>query len=230
MIERVDAIDRIRSRYAANPPEVNTAARTLAFSKDLTDENTVLTEADRIAADQDTEHRERVIEYFERAADQARGEALKRFRRADILDALRPAFDKLTTRITTAASTIPQGILNLDDAARLGHADDWLQLERDIATWKQTAELISDLAASDAIPGNRNRYPAEYMVEDITAYNEAAAGSSRITRIAAGNAAGRPNLHIPEGPTAPPTEDNRAAAYRANDEDRAARETLGLKN
>lgn len=229
-IGRVDRLIHTRSTYRDNPPEINTQARHLGLTANLDDTTAILTEADHVAYSQDETHRQRVLDYLENAADFARGEALRQFRHSPILDLMRPAFDATADRITKAAATIPQGVMNLEDAARVGLADTYLQLERDIATWKQTSELLSELADAGTLRTDHPRWPVEFMVDDLDAYREASAGSSRITRTAAGIAAGRPNLHMPTGAqvTAPNDRDTRNAVYRANDDDHAAREALGL--
>lgn len=228
---RVDQLEQTSSTYRANPPEINSEARRLGLTTNLDDTAAILAEADHVAYGQDEAHRQRVLDYLENATDFARGEALRQFRRSPILDLMRPAFDATAARITAAAETIPQGVMNLEDAARLGHADTYLQLERDIATWKQTGELIGELTAAGTLSTDHPRWPVEFMVDDLDAYREASAGSSRVTRTAAGIAAGRPNLHTPTGAPipAPDDRDTRNAVYRANDDDHAAREALGLK-
>lgn len=227
---RVDRLLTIRSETIKAMPDITVTARRLGINDDLDDEAAIVSTADHAAFAQDPSHRERVAEFFERAADAARGDAIRQFRRSDVLEQLRPAFDELAQRITNAAKTIPTGVMNLDDAARTGHSDAYQQLERDIDRWSELAQLIGTLSTAGVIAGEGNRYPAEFMVDDLSAYTEAKAYSSRPLRHAQGIAAGRPNLHVPTGKAQEPIHDDRARAlaYEANTADRAAREDLGL--
>lgn len=236
--ERVDRLLSLRTKHKNTTPEINTAARRLGLIDDLDDADSIITAADHFAYGQDPDHRERVSALFSRAADFARGDAYNRFRRAPILDIMRPAFDELAERIVTASRTIPQGVIDIGDAARLGHADAYLQLERDLATWKKVAELVGAMHdAGVLVADRRDRWPAEFMLDDVQASREASGTVSHPLRRAMGIAAGRPNLHIPSGGevTAPAllgtAEDttNKWVAMDANEADKAAREALGLK-
>lgn len=235
--ERVDRLLNIRAQHANAATDINIAARKIGIADDLDDTDAVLTYADHYAYADNPDHRARVSVLLTRAADFARGDALRRFRRAPILDIMRPAFDTLAHRIVTAAATIPQGVMNVGDAARLGHSDAYLQLERDIAQWKDTADLIGALHDAGVLVADRpERWPAEFMIDNLDAHREASGSIDHPMRRAAGIAAGVPNLHIPtEGeviPAAPlgSAEDTKTmwAAADANAADKAAREDLGL--
>lgn len=225
---RVDRLTQLQNHHVKTRRDANTVARQIGLTEDLDDAEAILTTADHFAYSQSDEHRQIVGDLLEGAADIAKGEALRRFRRSNPLEALRPIFEPLAARIVEAADIIPEGVINLDDAARLGHADTYLQLERDVRAWNDIADLLGDWREAGIL--DTAHYPIEYMVEDPEAARETTAGLNRPTRRALGIRAGRPHLHIPEASPLAPLEprEQEWAARDANEADRAAREHLGL--
>lgn len=229
MNERGDRITSAQAAASNAQPNVETAARRLALHENLDDTTALVTLADHVAYAQNPEHQERVEQFFAKAADAAYGEAIRQFKRSDILGVLRPHFDAIAARIVAAAEKIPTAAMGLEDAVRLGEGDAYLQLETDLATWTKLAELLTELIRAGVLTDEK-RYPIEYLVEDPDAYRETVAGSGRLARRAHAIAAGRPSLHEPTGTPLPAIHDDtaRRASYLANDADKAARADLGL--
>ena len=234
---RVDQLERIGSQHLATRRETSTLAREIA-NTNLNDTTAVLTLADQLAYAQSDENRERVTEILEAAADIAKGDALRRFRRADIIGALRPGFDTITTRITHTQAQLPEGVLNLDDAARVGHADTWMQLERDITTWKTLSTLISDLTTAGILkPAGTSEHHTvalDFLVENYDAYDTALAGRGSVRAQAAAIVAGQPKLRTPEEITEPSSaqlltyEEQARRTWEANQHDRDAQKSLAI--
>ncbi|MBT9607587.1 hypothetical protein, partial [Microbacterium sp.] len=165
------------------------------------------------------------------AADEMHGHAIRIFRHSDILGILRPRFAELASRITSAAETIPYGVMSIGDAARLGHGDTYTQLERDVQTWKAIADLIGTLHQAGVLDLGKDYYPIEAMLEDVQAYWDALASSVRPMRVARAVAAGRPSLHVPTEPHLSFTttaDQDRWASEDANAAEKTARAALGL--
>lgn len=230
MNERGDRITSLQATAANEQPAVEITARRLGLNDNLDDAAAIITLADHVAYAQNPDHLERVSQFFARAADAAYGEAIRIFKRSDILGALRPIFNDVAARITATAEKIPTAAMGLEDAVRLGHADPYMQLERDMTTWANISTLLGDLMAAGVLKADTTRMPAEFMLEDVDAFRDACAGSPRLARRAHGIAAGRPNLHTPKGAALRVIHDDesRRASYLANDADQAARASLGL--
>lgn len=227
--ERIDTLEAIRQQHTSTEPDLASFARRIGLTAELDNPDTVLADVAQVAYNQDEEHRQRVGELLERAADTAKGEAIRRFRRSDVLAAITPTFDTIAARIVASTDTITTSVFNLEDAARLGYADSYLQLERDLTTWKQIADLIGVWRTQGVLP-DQGGYTVAYMVNDADAYREAAAGTARPSRQAAGITAGVPHLHLPE-PTPFEALNDRLterAAREANHDDHTARADLGL--
>lgn len=225
--ERAERILGIKSKVRKSTSHDHHIFDTL----DLDDEDSVIAAVDRAAHAQNAEHRERMLDLYELAADALHGNAYRIFRRADILSAIRPRFDEIAARIVTAAETIPYGVMSIGDAARLGHGDTYTQLERDAQTWHDIKRLIGDLHQAGAIDIGDDYYPLEAMVEDVQAYWDTAASSNRPMRVARAVAAGRPHLHIPTEPHVKRTntaDQDRWASEDANTAEKTARAALGL--
>lgn len=202
---------------------------------DLDDADAVIAAVDRVAYMQNKEHRARVSDIFEDAYVRADGEIKKAFKRADFLGILRPVFDTLSARITTAAETIPYGVMNIGDAARFKLADMYGQLEEDAEHWGDIETLLGRLISAGVIKLDDEYYGIEMMVEDSEAYRETRASSSSPMRVARAVVAGRPNLRKPTEPhveyhaTYGQARDSDGwKAYDATEAEKAARTALGL--
>ncbi|WJL95866.1 hypothetical protein QSU92_01165 [Microbacterium sp. ET2] len=236
--QRVDRLEKIRSEHISTHRDITTIARQLGTADNLDDTTAVLTVADHFAYSQSDEHRQRVTEILEQAADFAKGDAIRRFRHANILAAIRPRFDALAARITEAEHALPGGVLNLDDAARLAHADTWMQLERDIATWNTLAGLLNDLVTARVLQhpatGDQPASGIDFLIEDYDAFDDTLAGRGSVRAMAAAITAGRPRLLTPDEITPrsavqPLTHDQQARrTWEANERDRAARAALPI--
>ncbi|MFS0794816.1 hypothetical protein [Microbacterium sp. 1P10AE] len=205
--------------------------RRLLATINLDDEDAVIVAVDRAAHAQNTEHAANVANLYDNAADELHGDAVRIFRRSDILAILRPRFDEVAARIVEAAETIPYGVMSIGDAARLGHGDTYTQLERDAQTWRAIADLISTLHQAGVLDLGRDYHPFEAMLEDVQAYWDTLASSGRPMRVARAVAAGRPNLHIPTEPHIPygnTSDQDRWASEDANAAEKTARAALGL--
>jgi hypothetical protein len=229
LIERVRSLIMAQAEFKKRFTTDYTERAQLIASGDY-DVEAAIEAATAAAHETSTDHHERVLQVLFRAQDFAQANAYRQFkhRRAGLLDAIRSEFDALSARIVAAATTIPMGVGDLEDAARLGHTDTYLQLERDFAGWGNLAGLVNEWTEAGLFGDEgRRRWPIEFMVDDVDAYREAHAGSSKLLRQAAGIAAGKPNLHIPTG-TRPEPVDRAADTWRANRADETAREKLGL--
>ena len=205
----------------------------------------ILERANLAAAAITEDHRGRVLELMDKATDRAMKSAADAFqRRGDsILDTIRPSFDTLAARITAARVGTPDGVANLEDATRLGLSDTWLQLETDIAQWKQLSTMIDELfengilSRTGSLPPE-NYYSIHFMVDDPDAYREVAAHSIAVHRVASAIAASGPHLRtiaqIDEHGTArrraeaEPLGKQEARSWQANERDRQARGKLPL--
>ncbi len=232
LTKRVDKINAALNEYReTSTTSYNTHAKKIASGD--SDAAGIIDLVNQAAHETKPDHSERVLEIFERTLEFAQRNAYLTFKRrgATILDSIHPQFDALAARILDATVTVPRGVLNLDDAARLGHADAYLQLERDIQQWDQVLGLIQDwIGAGILAKDHPHRSAIEYMVGDAGSESEARAGSSNPLRRARGIAAGHPRLGLPSGtPLEPVLNDSRRwATLDANDADRAARAALGL--
>lgn len=224
--ERADRILKIgdEARQGTRP------LRQVLATIDLDDTAAVIAAVDRAAHARNEEHTQRVADMYNQAADDAQGDAIRLFRRTDLLKVIRPVFDETAARILAAVETIPYGVMSIGDAARLGHGDTYTQLERDVQRWKDIAELIDNLRTAGVVDLNEH-YPLEAMVEDVQAYWDTAASSGRPMRVGRAIAAARPSLRIPTEPhteriTSP--DQDRRASEDANTAEKAARAALGL--
>ncbi|MDQ1084183.1 MULTISPECIES: hypothetical protein [Microbacterium] len=224
--ERADRILKIRdeARQGTRP------LRQVLATIDLDDTAAVIAAVDRAAHAKNEEHTQRVADMYNQAADDTQGDAIRLFRRTDLLKVIRPVFDETTARILTAVETIPYGVMSIGDAARLGHGDLYTQLERDVQRWKDISELLTSLSAAGVVDLDEH-YPLEAMVEDVQAYWDTVASSGRPMRVGRAIAAARPNLHIPTEPhiervISPDQE--RWASEDANTAEKTARAALGL--
>lgn len=226
---RVGQIHQKARDAASQPPHV------LLANLDLDDADAVIAAVDRVAYLQNKDHRAKVSDIFEDAHGRLDGEIIRAFKRTDFLRLIRPVFDKLAARITTAAETIPYGVMNIGDAARLKHADMYGQLEEDTQQWEDIENLLGTLIREGVIRLDDDYYGIEMMVEDSEAYRDARASSSAPMRIARAVAAGRPNLRKPTEPhveyhaTYGQARDSDGwKAYDATEAEKAARAALGL--
>ena len=227
-VTRVERLNSILAHHRKSFPEINVSARQLAVAVNLDDTAAALEKVNLLASSYDTAHRDRVTEILERATDIAMGESSRAFRRSDILAAIRPTFDAIAQRIVDAPGLIPQGTLNLEDAARLGCGSAYMQLETDLAAWKAMGELITSMLEDGALKTDARRYAIEYMVDDVDAYKSMGITNKR--QHATAIAVGRANLHHPTGPAYEPAHENdaREAAYLASEADKDARANLNL--
>jgi hypothetical protein len=230
-VARVDRLYAAIGAHANSAPDIAATVSQLAYRAELDDPAAVVDIARKTAYAYDDAHRERVALILSRSVDEAMSAAIRAFRNSDHLEALRPAFDHLAPRLALAASTIPAAVRNLDDATRLGHADAYLQLEKDVAAWKLIHALIRAWMDAGILGGGDRRLPIEYMVDDLDAYSKARANSGAPARIAAGITAGSPRLHIPDGPTRAQADPQaaRRVADAAQQADATERLSLGLR-
>ena len=231
-------LQKAQRHYSENAStSLNEPARALA--RDPQSVEHVLEVANMGAASVTPEHRARVLELLDRAQDAARRAITQAFwnRGETLIDLLRPAFDEYTKRIVDNWATIPNGVRDLDDATRLGHADEWLQLEQDIASWRTTTSLLVAWIANGII-GKKGDRPGDWMMGAPDAYRDTLASRNTTTALASAITAGRPQLGAPtEEQRAqadrdrldPPTYGEiRTAAHEAEKAEQAARATLPL--
>lgn len=233
MTQRVSQLQSVQAAHLDSNPDVNALAVRIGLHDTLDDPERILADANTVASGFNPEQRERVALIIATATDTAMGEALRRFRRAGILDAIRPTFDALAERIITATQVIPAAVGSVEDAARLKVVPEYLQLEADMTQWGTLAGLITDWIKTGILKGKGKGYTAaEFMLDDLNAYTETTAHSGALGRRAHGIAAGRPNLHQPSG--SPHFNDSTPArdwplAETVARHDQSAREELGLK-
>lgn len=234
--KRMRIIEAATKKYTENAT-TSLAGPARAIARDPQRVDHVLDVANMGAASVTPEHRARVLELLSRAAEEAQRSMSQKFwaRGESIIGILKPTFDEFTARITTARAKIPDGVQDLDDATRLGHGDDWMQLEQDIAAWRTVTELLTAWITNSII-GKEGDRGVDWMVGDPDSFKSTRAGRNTIPALADAITAGGPNL-------APPTEEQRAqvqrdrlnpptdsearaAAHHANQADKEARSAL----
>ena len=83
------------------------------------------------------------------------------------MNLIEPTFDKLRDAITEDGASLPEGVTNLDTAARAGVEQQWLRLEELVTQWEAMLALITDWCINGVIPaGDRDltKYNASMLV------------------------------------------------------------------
>jgi len=131
------------NRYLEEKPDsLNAAAQKAADDPDDFTAFTGTITAGALAADPAVHERLRGI--IERAGAIAAGSSYRAFRQrgGGLYKILAPLVQKTAEGIAGAGAALPDGVTDLDSAARVGVEQDWLKLERLVAAWDRIIGLL----------------------------------------------------------------------------------------
>lgn len=108
---------------------------------------------------------ERMSTVIGRAGATAAGNSYRAFRKRGegLYKILSPLVDKTARGIAEVGATLPEGVIDLDIAARVGVEQDWLKLERLVADWDTIINLLDawySAGVFDVDGRDINRYTA----------------------------------------------------------------------
>ncbi|PYY38847.1 hypothetical protein [Curtobacterium sp. MCPF17_046] len=128
------------SRLADAPNDYDTFASTLATAAAATDQS-VLDRAQQIAALAGEFASQKAFSHFRR-----RGEGL--------YDIIRGVFEETRDSIIRDGGNLPDGVVDLDSAARAGVESEWLRLEALTERWSDILHLIESWYINGALPAD----------------------------------------------------------------------------
>lgn len=230
-ISRVDRLQHLYRHHRSSSLDTQALSRRIGLTANLDDFEQALAELNTAVAAHNDSQRNEIQRILTNAIDAAMGAAIGEFRNTPILDRLRPGFDALAARLTSAAKTLPIGVATLEDATRLGHADTYLQLEKDAHAWEALGKLIGTwLTKQHRVLASTGHTAIEFMFDDVDAFRAVRLDLGGNVRLAHAIAAGRPHLHAPTGKPNLDDDDNRTRqlGYQASRDEREARASLGL--
>lgn len=177
-LDIASTLDAYRQTYENTPGDPNsTAVRLYTLVSSGANYEDALAIPSAYAAGADPNNRERVTDVFTRAGDRARRKAWSRFKtRSDQnLDMLKPVFENRVEQIRNRFEEIPEGVTNLDQAARYGGAEAWLAIERHANDIDNISRLIKSWAINGCINNDGQRPINDYtstmwLYEDYQAY------------------------------------------------------------
>lgn len=187
--------------------DLRSAARRLA-SEPLSYEtvSAIVTTAAIASAD---DYMDEAIETFELAVTFAQADAWQQFRRASrqTVEALKPLLADAAAQIKTTRDTIPDNTRNLEDAARKGRGERWIQLEKHLLTLDTIGALIAEWHSHKVISNDSKRDINNYGINEllyedsnqISQYAEPAkaAGMNMMLARARAITLARPRIHTP---------------------------------
>lgn len=191
-LDIASTLDAYRQTYENTPGDPNsTAVRLYTLVSSGANYEDALAIPSAYAAGADPNNRERVTDVFTRAGDRARRKAWSRFKtRSDQnLDMLKPVFENRVEQIRNRFEEIPEGVTNLDQAARYGGAEAWLAIERHANDIDNISRLVKSWAVNNVIDTNGARPISDYaatmwLFEDFQAYVDTARFGGSVLRTA----------------------------------------------
>ncbi|MFE4078530.1 hypothetical protein [Paenarthrobacter sp. YIM B13468] len=202
----------IINRYAKDFKEANgidsrAAARRLAAEPGSYDTATALVTTVSVVNTDD--YLDEAIETFELAVTFAEADAWQHFRRASsrTVELLKPLLADAAAGIQKTRDAIPDSTKDLEDAARRGKGEAWLQLEKHLLTLDTIGALLADWHSNKIINNDSKRDINNYSInqllyedaDQISQYAEPAkaAGMNRMMARARAITLARPRIHTP---------------------------------